>query len=117
MYIHVPRAALPRRTRAARQPAVPARLGAGAPGLHAQDAEPAEPGRIRPARLGPRLAPARQALLLRFALAAGVRPQPQEPCREGARRLRARARERGFFSSRRRHTISVSAFLLNRSSD
>src|ERR1043166_7306691 len=92
MYMHVPRAALPRRTRAARQPAVPAGLGAGAPELHAQDAEYAEPRRVRAARLGRRLAPAREAVLLRLAVAAGVRPQSQEPRRESARGLRAGAR-------------------------
>src|SRR5258708_10445103 len=37
----------------------------------------------------------------------------QRPCRRG----RHNAFSRFFFSSRRRHTISVSAFLLNRSSD
>src|SRR3954463_7959344 len=92
MYMHVPRAALPRRTRAARQPALSARLGAGAAKLHAQDAEYAQPRRVRAARVGPGLAPAREAVLLRLAVAPGIRPQPEEPRRKGARRLRARAR-------------------------
>src|SRR5689334_11270445 len=92
MYMHVPRAALPRRARPARQPALPARLRAGAAKLHAQDAEYAEPRRVRAARLGFELAPAREAVLLRLAVASGVRPQPEEPRREGAGRLRARAR-------------------------
>ena len=42
----------------------------------------------------PRLARAGAAVLLRLAVAAGVRPQPEEPRRKGARRLRARARAR-----------------------
>src|SRR6185503_17942844 len=92
MYMHVPRAALPRRTRAARQPAVPARLGAGAAKLHAQDAEYAQPRRVRAARMGSGLAPAREAVLLRLAVAPGVRPQSQEPIRKGTRRVRARPR-------------------------
>src|SRR5439155_331771 len=91
----VPRPSLPRRAGAARQPAVPARLGAGAPELHAEDAEPAQPRRVRPARVGPGLARAGKAVFLRFAVAAGVRPQPEEPGRESPRRLRARARARG----------------------
>src|SRR6266571_2081739 len=52
----VPRPSLPRRAGAARRPAVPARLGAGAPGLHAEDAEPAQPRGVRPAGVGPGLA-------------------------------------------------------------
>src|SRR3954466_8746993 len=91
MYMHVPRAALPGRTRSARPPALPARLGAGAAKLHAKDAEYAQPRRVRAARLGPGLASAREAVFLRLAVASGVRSQSQEPCRKGARRLRARA--------------------------
>src|SRR5437867_2765935 len=91
----VPRPSLPRRAGAARQPAIPARLGAGAPGLHAEDAEPAQPRGLRPAGVGPGLARAGKAVLLRFAVAAGVRPQPEEPGRESPRRLRAGARARG----------------------
>src|SRR3989449_6655835 len=74
----------------------------GAPGLHAEDAEPAQPRGIRPAGVGPGLARAGKAVLLRFAVAAGVRPQPEEPGRESPRRLRAGARARGrlFHGSR-----------------
>src|SRR5205807_7794455 len=41
----------------------------------------------------------------------------EKRCRGGLRARPAEAANRFFFSSRRRHTISVSAFLLNRSSD
>src|SRR5688572_26145034 len=90
----VPRPALSRRARAARSPAFPARLRARASELHAEDAEHGEPGGVRFARLGPRLARAGEAVLLRLGIPAGVRPQPEEPCREGARELRARSRAR-----------------------
>src|SRR5204862_5987880 len=80
---HVPRPSLSRRAGGARQPAVPARQRARAAELHAEDAEPAQPGGVRPARMGSLVAHATAAVLLWLAVAAGFRPQPEEPRREG----------------------------------
>src|SRR4029450_5482415 len=87
--IHVPRSALPRRARAARQLPLPARLRAGTAVVHAQDAEPAEPRRVRSARLGPGEQRARATLLVLLAAASRLRPQPQESRGENPRRLPA----------------------------
>jgi hypothetical protein len=74
--------------------AVPARLGAGAPKLHAEDAAPAQPRGLRHARLGRRLARAREALCVRLGRHPRFRPQPEGPRREDPRRVPARARAR-----------------------
>src|SRR6185503_11856657 len=99
---HVPRAPLPRRARAARQLPLPAGLRAGAPVVYAEDAQPAEPRRVRPARVGSGEQRPRAALLLLLAAAAGVRPQPEAPCRENPGRVPARPRPRRGLSHARR---------------
>src|SRR5690349_17011455 len=68
---HVPRSPLPGRAGGAGQLSLPARLGASAAVVHAEDAQHAEPRRLRPARVGPVEPPAGSRLLLLLAAAPG----------------------------------------------
>ena len=92
---HVPRAPLPRRAGAAGQPPLPARLRAGAPELHAEDAAHAEPRRLRPARLGPRERTTRERAFSYYSQSLPVFDRNlKNLAREDPRRLPARARAR-----------------------